>query len=424
MLALNGGTPIRRNENWPKWPVHTPETLKALDGVLHSQRWSIAGTYTGTPARERTFCDKWAAFNGVKHAVSVTNGSAALLIALEALDIGPGDEVIVPGLCWVAPTTAVLNVNATPIIVDVDPNTFCLDVNKVKQAITPRTKAVIGVHLYGSMVDMDALLALGKANNLHIIEDCAQSHGSQWAGKNAGSQGVIGCFSFHQGKPFAAGEGGSVITNDTRLYKRLQQLRADCRVWVDHTPKVGHMELHEQGELQGSNHCMSEFHSAILIDALTRIDDQLKTRQENARYLDEQLLKVGGVVPQTRSAQVTRQSYYHYMMRLELGAFGGRANTVVGNAVEAELGFWVHPPYTAMKDHKLYIPNTKRRFRINDQREKELNPARFELPVSQKAFQENLVFHHSVLLGTKSDMDAIVEAFSKVKKAANELPNK
>ena len=274
------------------------------------------------------------------------------------------------------------------------------------------------------MVNLDELLKIANANNIHVIEDCAQSHGSQWNGKNAGSQGVVGCFSFHQGKPFASGEGGSVITNDTRLYKRLQQLRADSRTWVDHTPKVGHMELHETGELQGSNHCMSEFHSAILIDALTRLDDQLKTRVENAKYLDEQLLKVGGVVPQTRPAQVTRQSYYHYMMRLELGSWAGRTNTIVGNAIEAETGIWIHPPYPAMKDHKLYVPQTKRRFRINEAHYNAMNPSRFELPVAQKAYAENLVFHHSVLLGSRSDMDAIVEAFAKVKKAANELPNK
>jgi L-glutamine:2-deoxy-scyllo-inosose/3-amino-2,3-dideoxy-scyllo-inosose aminotransferase len=421
MLALKGGAPIRRGEEWPKWPVHTPETTNALQGVLDSQRWSIAGTYAGAPARERVFSEKWAAYNGVKHAVGVTNGSAALLIALESLDIGPGDEVIVPGLCWVAPTTAALNVNATPIIVDVDPSTFCLDTKKVREAITPRTKAIIAVHLYGSMVHMDELLSIANANNIHVIEDCAQSHGSKWNGKHAGSQGMVGCFSFHQGKPFASGEGGSVITNDTRLYRRLQQLRADSRTWVDHTPKMGHMELHEAGELQGSNHCLSEFQSAILIEALGRLDDQIKTRQENARYLDEQLLKVGGIVPVTRPAQVDRQSYYHYMLRLELGAWANKANTQVAEAVEAELGFWIHPPYPAMKDHKLYVPQTKRRFRYNDQRLAELNPARFEMPVAQRAYKENLVFHHSVLLGSRKHMDSIVEAFAKVKKAASEL---
>src|SRR5688500_14642834 len=103
MLALNGGTPIRRADSWPAWPVHTPETLKALQGVLESQRWSIAGVYVGQPTREREFSEKWAAFNGVKHAVCTTNGSSALLIALEALDVGAGDEVIVPGLTWIAP---------------------------------------------------------------------------------------------------------------------------------------------------------------------------------------------------------------------------------------------------------------------------------------------------------------------------------
>src|SRR5258707_1941972 len=109
MLALNGGTPIRKNEDWPKWPVHTPDTTKALQEVLDSQRWSISGVYSGAPARERVFSEKWAAFNGVKHAVGTSNGSSALLIALQALDIGPGDEGILPGLCLVASPTAGVN---------------------------------------------------------------------------------------------------------------------------------------------------------------------------------------------------------------------------------------------------------------------------------------------------------------------------
>lgn len=422
MLALNGGTPIRHVEDWPTWPVHTPATAKALEDVLKSQRWSIAGVYVGQPTRERIFADQWAAYNGVKYAVATTNGSSALLIALEALDVGAGDEVIVPAMTWIAPATAVLNVNATPIMVDVDPQTFCLDTKKIEEAITPRTKAILAVHLYCSMVHMDELLAIANAHNIPVIEDCAQSHGSRWNGKNAGSQGTIGVFSFHQGKPFAAGEGGSAITNDPALYRRLQQLRADSRTWVEKTPKVGHMELDEVGEVQGSNHCLSEFQSAILIDALTRLDDQIKTRQENARYLDEQLLALGGVVPATRPRQVDRQSYYHYMFRCELDAFAGKSNTAIGDALEAELGFWVHPPYSALKYHKLYVPQTKRRWRISDAHWQGINPERFDMPVAAKAHIENLVFHHPVLLGTKKDMDSIVEAFAKVKKAAHELP--
>ncbi|MBL8957535.1 MAG: DegT/DnrJ/EryC1/StrS family aminotransferase [Myxococcaceae bacterium] len=421
MLALNGGTPIRRNEEWPKWPIHTPETTKALQAVLESQRWSISGTYAGAPARDRTFSEKWAAYNGVKYAVGCTNGSAALLIALEALDVGAGDEVIVPGLCWIAPATAALNVNARAVMVDVDPNTFCLDPAKVKAAITPRTKAIIAVHLYGSMSNLDELLAIGAANKIPVIEDCAQSHGSQWNGKNAGSHGVIGTFSFHHGKPFTSGEGGSAITNDPRLYQRLQNLRSDSREWVNHTPKLGHMELAETAVVQGSNHALSEFSSAILTEALTRIDDQIKTRLENALYLDEQLLKVGGIVPQARPKQVTRQSFYHYMVRLEADQFAGKTNEQVGHAVEAEIGFWIHPPYVAMKEHKLYVPHTKRRWKLGADHEAALNPARFELPVSQKAHRENLVFHHSVLLGTRAQMDSIVEAFAKVKKHASEI---
>ncbi len=422
MLALNGGSPVRTAENWPRWPIFTAETEAALKDVLGSRRWSIAGFYNGKRTREQEFARQWAEFNGVPYAVPTTNGTSSLNIALEALDVGAGDEVIVPALTWIAPATAVINVNATPVIVDVDPNTFCLDVNKVREAITPKTRAIIAVHLYGSMVHMDDLLALAREKDLQVIEDCAQSHGSRWNGKNAGTMGHIGCFSMHQGKVMTSGEGGCAITSDPRLFSRMEQLRSDGRRYLpEGVARVGHMQLQELGEVLGCNYCLSEFQAALLIDGLSRLDEQNRHRQENAYYLDAQLEKLG-LIPVKRPAQVERQTFYHYMIRSNPADFAGRGSRLLCEALEAELGFWFHPPYPPLSAHPLFKPQTKRRYKLNEEHWAKLDPTKFKTPVAEKAFAENLVFHHSVLLGTKADMDAIVEGFAKVKKHAADIP--
>lgn len=138
-LALEGGSALARAEDWPVWPIYTSDTVAALEAVLASGRWSISGAWTGRITREQEFAERWAAWNGVRHCVPTANGTSGLVIALEALDVGAGDEVIVPALTWVAPATAAMEVNARPVIVDVDPRTLCLDVSAVEAASRART---------------------------------------------------------------------------------------------------------------------------------------------------------------------------------------------------------------------------------------------------------------------------------------------
>ena len=407
---------------WPAWPIHTADTAAALAAVLSSQRWSVSGAWTGRTTREQEFAVRWAQFNGVPHCVPTANGSSSLLISLEALDIGAGDEVIIPAMTWVAPATAVLNVNARPIIVDVDPRTLCLDLEAVKAAITPRTKAIIAVHLYGSMVDMDPLLALARTHGLKVIEDCAQSHGSRYAGRSAGAMGDIGIFSMHQGKVLTSGEGGAAITSDPKLHRRLEQLRSDGRRYVDHVPRVGDAQLEEVGEIQGSNFCLSEFQAAILLDGVTRLEAQNLHRALNARCLDQKLTALGGLTPQARPAAVQQQTYYHYLVRCDPAAFAGRSSAAISRALQAELGFAVYPPYPALPRHRLYCPRTKRRFHLDEEHWAALDPRRFVTPVATRAHSECIVFHHSVLLAEKSAMDVIVEAFAKIQRSPDQIP--
>ncbi len=411
-----------RTGGWPAWPIHTPDTTAALAAVLSSGRWSVSGAWTGRTTREQEFAVRWAQFNGVPHCVPTANGSSSLLISLEALEVGAGDEVIVPALTWVAPATAVLNVNARPVIVDVDPKTLCLDLEAVKAAITPRTRAIIAVHLYGSMVDMEPLLGLARAHHLAVIEDCAQSHGSRYAGRAAGTMGEIGIFSMHQGKVLTSGEGGAAITSDPRLYRRLEQLRSDGRRYVDRVPKVGEAQLEEVGEIQGSNFCLSEFQAAVLLDGVSRLEAQNIHRAANAKLLDAKLTALGGLTPQGRPSAVQQQTYYHYLVRCDPGAFAGRNSAAIARALTAELGFTVSPPYPALPRHRLYCPQTKRRFKLDDAHWAALDPSRFSTPVASRAHAECVIFHHSVLLAEAAAMDAIAEAFAKLQRSPDQIP--
>jgi len=191
-LAILGGKPVRDTKvyPWPKWPVWDKNEEKALIETLNSGVWSYNGP------KEVEFDRMFAEYTGVKYAISAANGTVTLQMALEACGIGIDDEVILPGLTWQATAATILDVNATPVFVDVCEDTWCIDPKEIEKAITPRTRAIIPVHLYGSFCDMDEILRIARKHNLYVIEDCAHKHGGEWNGKKAGSIGDIGSFSF------------------------------------------------------------------------------------------------------------------------------------------------------------------------------------------------------------------------------------
>ncbi|MCX5758662.1 MAG: aminotransferase class I/II-fold pyridoxal phosphate-dependent enzyme, partial [Candidatus Hydrogenedentes bacterium] len=176
-LAVLGGTPVRAEQPWPQWPIHDAKDVKLITEVTKSNRWSYDGPI------EWKFAEAFTKYQGAKFGMCSANGTVAIQIALEALDIGAYDEVIVPGMTWQATAAACIDVNAIPVLVDVEPDTWCLDLAKVEAAITKKTKAIIVVHLYGCMADLTKLQALCKKHNLFLVEDCAHQHGSFWKGK-------------------------------------------------------------------------------------------------------------------------------------------------------------------------------------------------------------------------------------------------
>lgn len=266
--------------NIPNWPISGPREHELLEEVLASDKW---GGYHPIVARfEREFAD----FQQCRFGLAAMNGTVTLEMALEALGIGRGDEVIVPAISFIATATAVTRAGATPVFVDITSDTFNIDPESVREAIGPKTRAIIPVHFGGPMADMDALLAIAHEHGIHVIEDAAHAHGSEWNGARAGSLGVFGSFSFQNGKVITAGEGGILLSNEEALIDRAREIldigRRKGEGWFYHyTP--------------GSNYRISAWQCAVLIAQLERLPEQNCRRMRNTNALREALAGVAGL---------------------------------------------------------------------------------------------------------------------------------
>jgi L-glutamine:2-deoxy-scyllo-inosose/3-amino-2,3-dideoxy-scyllo-inosose aminotransferase len=420
-LALKGGTPVRnvKRNPWPKWPVWNERDEKALLDVLRSGVWSYNGP------REKQFNEAFAKFTGTKYALSIANGTVTLQLALEACGIGYGDEVIVPGLTWQATAAAALDISAIPVLVDVTEDTWCIDPAGVEEAITPRTKAIIPVHLYGSFADMDAIMAIARKHHLRVIEDCAHKHGGEWNGKKAGSIGDIGSFSFQLSKLMTAGEGGALTTSDPELYEKLDALR-NCGRRPERDTATGKGEGiygSEGNFIQSGNYRMTDFQAALLLEALRRLPGHNKVRDKNARYFNAQLSQLPGVLPMRRDERETAEAYYNFSFRYKQEQFKGLPVVRFREALSAELGCRVEASYEPLSACPLYAPHTKPwRYKLTAKHWRQIDSSRFKLPVCRRIHEEESVcFHHTILMGAKADMDLICEAIQKIYDNAEDL---
>src|SRR5438309_1138211 len=269
-LALLGG-PKTKRKPFPAWPQYDENERRALNEVLESRLW-----WRTEGAKTLEFERAFARYHGAKHGIAVTNGTAALEVVMAALKIGPGDEVIVPDSTFVATASAVLFAGAMPVMVDVLPDTDCIDPDLVEAAITPRTKAIIAVHLGGHPADVDRLRKISARHSIPLVEDCAHAHSSEWRGRRVGTFDVAGTFSFQASKLMTAGEGGAIITNDDEV-EHLARSVHDC----------GRMpgQWFYSHYIYGSNYRLSEWQGAVLNAQLGRLDEQTARRHRNARLL-------------------------------------------------------------------------------------------------------------------------------------------
>lgn len=225
------------------------------------------------------FEEKFAKYSGVKYGIATSNGTAALHLALKALEIGEGDEVIVPALTFIATANAVTYCNAKPVFVDSHPDYWCLDPRKIKERITQNTRAIIPVHLYGHPCDMEAIMAIAKNKGLYVIEDAAEAHGAECHGKKVGSYGDIGCFSFYGNKTITTGEGGMCITNDKQLAEKM-------RILKDHGMDPNRKYWHD---MVGFNYRMTNLQAAIGEAQLQKLDQFVEKKRKIARWYKDGL---------------------------------------------------------------------------------------------------------------------------------------
>ncbi|MFJ8228460.1 DegT/DnrJ/EryC1/StrS family aminotransferase [Streptomyces sp. NPDC094448] len=421
-LALHGGDPVRsRQSAWPAWPQYDEDTERELIAALRSRRWGLSWPSDGTQARERRLAAAFAQYNGVPYCVSVDHGSSALLVALEALDIGPGDEVIVPVMTWVAPVSTVLRVGALPVVVDVDPETGCITPEAIKAALSEKTKAVVVVHLAATVADLDGITRVVEEAGISLIEDCAQAHGAKWRGRSVGTFGALGAFSFQNGKVLTGGEGGAVITSDERLYHRVQQLRADSRRYPDAEVVAGGHELEEVGEVMGGNYCMSELSAGVLLDQLPRLDGQHEHREKVAAVLETGLAALGDFGPIPVPEQVDRRSIYEYGVRFRPGTFGDVPAQRVADAVSAELHMAWWPPDLPLHRSVMLHPHTKRRFAPVWTEEGRRRALGRTYEGAERYRDTTLVFHHQALLGGVEEAQDMVRALEKVRALSRHL---
>lgn len=411
-LAVRGGAPVWR-EGWPAWP-QPGAAADRLAAVARGDRWAVSGNWTGCQTVDAELGEAFAAFVGARYCLPVDHGSSALLAGLHALGVAPGDEVIVPGLTWVACASVVARAGAVPVLVDIDPRTMCMDPDAVEAAITPATAAILVVHLYSAMADMDALGAIAARHGLPIIEDAAQAYGAAWRGAGAGSLGAIGAFSAQQGKVLTSGEGGLFVTSDPVLRDRVEMLRGDGRRYPSETPPLGAPGLVEHSVVQGWNMHLSEFQAALLLEGLQHLPEQNLRRGAAAAVLDKSLAGDDLDPIEPHPANDVR-SFYHYAIRLR-GALARHPVDVVCQALSAELGYWIHPPYPPLNAHPLFDP---RRLPGGTGGP---DPRRFDLPVAHHEVGRTVLLHHPMLLGDEDHLAAIVAAFDKVRRLAARLP--
>jgi dTDP-4-amino-4,6-dideoxygalactose transaminase len=404
-LALHGGQPVR-TEPYPAWPVHDERDVEAVTAVIRSGQWG-GFPYPGPQTAE--FTRRFADMQGGGHAIAMANGTITMEVALRAADIGWGDEVIVPAYTFQATAAAPMAAGAIPVIVDIDPESYCIDPQAIEAAITPKTKAIIVVHLAAQMTDMDAVMDIAERHNLIVIEDCAHAHGAKWRGHGAGTIGHFGSFSLQSSKILTTGEGGVLLCRTPELAARVTSI-INCGRPYDEN---------EQVVALGANFRMTELQSALGNVAIERFPEQARQREEMAAYMDEALSEVPGIRVLKRDARHTSRAVYCYVFALNPALFGAE-NGPVCAALEAE-GIPADTGYPAMHRYPLFQP------RLSKLPVPSAFPERFQfeqmhLPEAERAAEHEAVWlEESVFRAGPQGVDDVVAALRKIQGHAAEL---
>jgi dTDP-4-amino-4,6-dideoxygalactose transaminase len=397
-LAVLGGEPIRRTP-YPSWPIFDERDLEAVTDTIKSGRW---GGFPYPGPNTAAFARKFAEMQGGGHAVPMMNGTVTMEVALRAAGIGWGDEVIVPAYTFQATAAAPMAAGAIPVIVDITPDTYCIDPLAVEAAITAKTRAVIVVHLASQMADMDAIMEIANRHNLVVIEDSAHAHGAQWRDSGAGAIGDFGSFSLQSSKILTTGEGGVLLCKDEHMAQRAASI-IDCGRAKDPNGKDFTM---------GVNYRWSEIHAALGLAALERFPEQARQRDAMADYLEESLSEVPGITLLKRDLRHTRRSFYRYVTKIDPDVFRCE-HEIFCYALSGE-GIPVDTGYPAMNRYGLFQPGLSK-LPVPSAFPEYFNFENMKLPITERASQvESVWMGESIFRSGRQGVDDLVEALKKM----------
>ena len=415
--AILGGTPVRANKKWLDWPQWDAEKFDPrMNEVMARRVWS-----RGDKVSE--FEKKWAAMHGSKHCLSTVNGTNALSAAWMQSDIRPGDEVICSPYTFSASIFGILYKGAMPVWADIDPTTFQIDTNKIRQKITPRTKGILPVHICGYPSDMPTIMNIAKEHNLFVVEDACQAHLAEIDGKRVGTFGNAGCFSFQASKNLPIGEGGGILTDNTEYYDRLFSYH-----------NFGYASGSVSGQISSITALilankirMAEYQAVIGLCQLEKLEEQHKIRNENGAYLNEKLSAYPGVTPVKLHKGATSASYYIYSLVYNQDKLDGLPRERFIAALNAEgipagTGYPNDPLYTQPMLQEVFKSDIYRKFYTENELDFEKYKQRNHCPALIETFNSAIwIWHGGLMLGTKSDMDDIVNAVDKIHKNVAKL---
>ncbi|NQS88840.1 DegT/DnrJ/EryC1/StrS family aminotransferase [Patescibacteria group bacterium] len=407
-LAIRGGRPIIEGDlKLPDWPIYNEEDKEALIEVLESKRWCrLHGSKTDE------FEKRFAEYQDAKYAIAVANGTVSLEIALKTLGVEIGDEVLVPAVSFIATASAVSELGAIPVFVDIDIETGCINPDAVEERISPRTKGIIVVHFGGYPADFDKILSRAKKHNLFVIEDAAHAHGSEWKGRKVGAIGDIGSFSFQESKALTSGEGGIILTNNEEYHEKARLIHNIGRI----LDKLDYIHY-----ILSSNHRLSEFQSALLISQIKRLPEQTEIKHNNGVWLDEELSKIDGILPQRKDNRITKRGYCFYLFRYQREEFSNVPRDKFLEALNAE----------GIPGTKLYGMPLYKQPAFTKNALKKVLPAKVgEIPdyehmnlanSEQFCFNESISFPHQILFLKRKDLQYIIDAILKIRDSIGEL---
>ncbi len=402
-LAINGGPKTVTRQLGKSWPIFDEKEEQALVEVVRSGKWWRGG-FGDDPSASKVvqFEDAFAKYQHAKHGIAVTNGTQALECALKAAGVGPGDEVIVPALTFVATATAAALVNAIPVFADIDSATYNISPDSIEACITEHTRAIMPVHNGGYPADMDRIMEIAEKHDVMVIEDSAHAHGSEWKGRRVGAIGHMGGFSLQAGKTLTCGEGGIVLTDDDDLAEKAYSFH--------HIGRISGRPFYEFHRV-ASNLRMTEFQAAVALTQLGRLDEQTETRERNATHLARGLEEIDGVSAIDRDERVTRWGFYYWNFTYNEDEFDGVPRDKFLEALRAEgvpAGVGAHgapiyqnPVFQHTDFSWLGRP---------------VDFTKVHCPQAERVHAHAaLSLTHRLFLGEREDMDLILEAIRKIR---------